>query len=37
MTKSMERKDLKKVVKGKKGVKREKPGRKEREGCENFS
>ena len=37
MTKSMGGEDLRKVVKGKKGMKREKPGRKEREGCESLS
>ena len=35
--KSTERKGLRKVVNRKKGVKREKTRRKERQGCENFS
>jgi len=35
--KSTEGKDLRKVVNRKKGVKREKTKRNERQGCENFS
>ena len=34
---SIEWKDLRKAAVKKKGVKREKIGRKERQGCENFS
>ena len=33
----IEREDLRKVVNRKKGVRRERTGRKERQGCENFS